>query len=429
MTPEHLRVDLALSGTRARASHDSECPDIGPICAIRDEPPQQHHTTLWLSELRAIAEYGLASDFALQLAAPFRVIRTTTEFTDLDGNPISLDYENIHHRDQTLAGLGDIQLLAHVGKSLADFDLGMRFGVSFPTGRVHEDPFRLGTEGRSHQHIQFGTGTFDPVAGLDLSRSIDRLTLSAFGQVQMPLYEGPKGYQAGGRFLFGATAAHRLGTKDVLFRLGVAGLHELAERWNGEVPAEDGNQGRTDLYAGPGITISLGNDWTFSFDARGRFYGRAKNAQLELPLVLEAGIGTLFHLESGAHEEEGDAHSDEHGHEPAQGDVSDLIQNGEAKPLTPVTGKWTVFDFWATWCEACIALERELAELAGQRPDVAIRRVNIVDFDSAISQQELEGVSQLPHVRLVDPSGRTIWDGSGTPDELLSEIEARLPER
>jgi thiol-disulfide isomerase/thioredoxin len=416
VTPEHLRIDLALSLARATASHDSSCPDIGPVCNTSNPPPpQQHHTTLWLTELRALAEYGIASGLALQAVVPLRLIRTDTEFTDLEGRPITLNYESIHHRDETLVGPGDVQVLVHAGRRFFDTDFGLRLGVSAPSGKVHEDPYRLGREGKSHEHIQFGTGTFDPIAGIDVAHGFGSLTLSMFAQAQVPLYEGPQGYRAGARYLFGAAAAHRLGSKDLLFRLGVAGFHERAERWHGDVPTEDGNQGRTDLYAGPGITISLGKDWTISFDVRGRVYGYTKNAQLELPVVVDIGAGTLFHLESGAHVDEGAAGVD-------AGDVQDTVVRGEAKPLEPVPGKWTVFDFWADWCEACKALERDLRELARQRPDIAVRRVNIVDFDSPIATRELHGVSELPHIRIVDPSGRVVSSESGTPEKLMSEL-------
>ena len=65
-----------------------------------------------------------------------------------------------------------------------------------------------------------------------------------------------------------------------------------------------------------------------------------------------------------------------------------------------MAGKWTIFDFWATWCEACVQLDDELRELAASDDRIAIRRVNIVDFDSPIAKRELPDVSLLPRCSL-----------------------------
>jgi len=46
--------------------------------------------------------------------------------------------------------------------------------------------------------------------------------------------------------------------------------------------------------------------------------------------------------------------------------------------------------------------------------NVAVRRINIVDFESPIGRGELAGVSVLPHVRLTDPTGRLAWELTGT---------------
>ncbi|MBX5481289.1 MAG: thioredoxin family protein [Myxococcaceae bacterium] len=428
MEAEHLRLDLALSGSRAVASHLSECPDIGPICEVRDEPPQYHHTTLWMTELRLLAEYGLGHGWAVQGQIPLRLVDTRTRFTDLDGAPLALDYESIHHRDETLVRFGDVQLFAHGATRLAGFQLSARLGVNLPTGIVHEDPYELGHEGKPHQHLQFGTGTFDPILGVDASRQLGPFTLAAFAQGHVPLYQGPRGYQAGGRFYGGLSAS--LGgwlPQGMVARFSASGLHELAERWHGVVPTDDGNQGRTGLYVGPGITIPFARDWSAAIDLRLRAYGHTVNAQLDLPVVVELSIGRLLHLEGGGAE----GHGRDVGEvaTPIHGDVADLVTHGEAAPLPAALGKWTVIDFWAEWCEPCRVLDRELGELAASRPDVAIRRVNIVDFDSAIAKQELPGVEQIPHVRLIDPAGRVVWEATGSPDELLDEIRARIGAR
>lgn len=414
-----MRLDLSLTVSRAEAEHDATCPDIGPICETKDVPPQQHHTTLWVTELRLLSELGLVPHLALQAVLPFRIINTKTRYTDLTGNPIELSYNDIHHRDEIITGLGDLQLQLHASKLVGPWHFGGRLGLSVPAGKVHENPYELGDRGLEHQHIQFGTGTVDPIVALDVTRDFQRWSLSTFGQTQVPLYEGGRGYQAGARILAGVSAASRLWLEQTTFRLGTALYHERAERWNGEIPSDDGNQGRTDLFVGPGMTIPFAGDWSVAIDVRARAWGQAVNAQLALPLVVDISIGRLFHFESGGHEEP-----------PAQSarpaDVVDLVHNGEAIPLAPVAGKWTVFDFWASWCEACHTLDKELRRLATQHGDLAIRRVNIVDLDSPIATQELRGVSQLPYIRIVDASGVTVWQGSGTPETLMKEVRGRL---
>ena len=416
-------MDLDVIGSRAESSHHSHCPDIGPICQVRDEPPQQHHTTLYLTDIRVIAEYGLVKNLAVQAMLPFRVVGTRTTFSDLAGNPVTLDYSNIHHRNEVLVGLGDAQLFLHAATALGGFKLGGRFGVSVPFGRVSENPFRLGDMGLPHQHVQLGTGTFDPLLGLDVSRDFTRFALAAFGFAQAPLYAGGTGYQAGTRLAGGLVASSTFGLTRPTFRLGVLALHEFAERWDGRVPEEDGNLGRTDLFVGLGVTVPLASDWSVNFDVRGRVWGHVVGGQLQMPVVLEVSVGRLFHLESGEHE---DADEGEDEHAAPAGDVADLVHQGELAPLDGVEGKWTVFDFWAPWCEACKTLDKDLRALARGDARVAVRRVNIVDFESPIAVRELPGATVLPRVRLVSPDGQRVLEESGTPEELLQKLNQAL---
>ncbi len=402
--------------SHAQAVHDQSCPEIGPVCEVRDEPPQQHHTSLWLTEVRLLAEYGLTDHFALQGVLPLRILGSRTTFTDLAGNPIELDYANIHHHDEDLVGLGDAQLLLHASAALGAFKVGGRFGVSLPTGRVQPNPFKLGELGLPHEHVQFGTGTLDPVLGVDVARDFQLWSIAAFGASQLPLYAGVHGYQAGIRLGGGLLVSSRFGLPRATFRLGVNWVQELPERWDGAVPTEDGNLGRTDLFAGAGVTVPFLDDWSVSLDVRARVWGHVVGAQFSMPVVVELSLGRLFHFESGQHEER-----------PAvEGDVREIVRAGEEAPLTGVPGKWTVFDFWAPWCEACGVLDHGLRAWVADDPGIALRRVNIVDFESPIALRELRGVEALPHVRLVSPGGEVVLEESGPADTVFARLRETI---
>lgn len=395
-------MDLSLVGSRAVAVHDES--DV-----------ERHHTTILATDVRLFGEYGLLPNLAIQAVLPVRIIGTRTRYTDLSDRPITLAAPSIHHRNETLAGLGDAQVLLHRGFKLAGVSLGARAGVSIPLGEVHEDPYRLADLGLPHEHIQFGTGTWDPVVSLDASGAAGAFTVSAFGALQAPLYEGPRGYRAGARSTAGAALSRTFGA--VSLRLTGQVLHERPERWHGRVPAEDGNQGRTDLYFAPGVTWNFSGEWMLSADVRVRAFSHTVNAQLDMPVVLEIGLGRLLHLERDA---------SEHGPDDTRADVVDAVQAGELAELRPAAGKWTVFDFWAPWCEACKVVDAGLRALAAKRPGVAVRRVNIVDFESPIARRELPGVSQLPHVRVVGLDGAVVYEASGPADELLRRVTAAL---
>ena len=404
---------MALGLSRAEAVHDESCPEIGPICLVRAERPQQHHTTLGLGELRLVGEYGLLDKLAIQAVLPLRLADSRTRYTDLQGHPVLLDYQNIHHQDGTLFGPGDAQVFAHSGLTFGDFLLGGRLGVSLPFGNVTPNPYALEAEGKPHQHLQFGTGTFDPIAGLDASWTFGKWSVAAFGFLHAPLYAGPRGYQAGTSVLGGLVLASNPGGSLPGTRLSMLFQHEFAERWGGRVPDEDGNLGRSDLFLGFGATFPFSDDWSASLDLNARVWGQVTGAQLDLPVVLQLSIGRLFHFESSSHEEfEADQ----------SGDVIDVVAAGEVAPLEGVPGKWTVIDFWAPWCEACNGLDAKLRELAATRSDFAVRRVNIVDFDSPIARKELPGVELLPHLRLVAPNGRVAFDQGGPSADLLDAV-------
>jgi thiol-disulfide isomerase/thioredoxin len=104
---------------------------------------------------------------------------------------------------------------------------------------------------------------------------------------------------------------------------------------------------------------------------------------------------------------------------PSGADVRFVTRDGSAVgPLDHlrVPAKYTVLDVYADWCGPCRFLEAQLIERTAKRHDIAVRKLNIVDFDSALAQQLGARLTALPHIIVFTPSGRRIeFEGADVP--------------
>jgi thiol-disulfide isomerase/thioredoxin len=93
------------------------------------------------------------------------------------------------------------------------------------------------------------------------------------------------------------------------------------------------------------------------------------------------------------------------------GDVA-TASNGEAFDLDAhlAAGKYTIFDYYADWCPPCRVLDPQLRRLAADRPDVAIRKVDIVDWTTAVVKQRR--ITDLPYLEIYDPEGQLLAKGN-----------------
>jgi hypothetical protein len=257
LLPGEISVAVNLSGTTMRVVHSEYCPDIGPICNQRAEPPQLHDQRFYIGEVRPVVAIGITQLLAAEIQAPIRLLKTTIVFRRLDGAPFEPDYQNIHHRNETLFGVADPWLLGRATWSVDKFIVTGRGGVGVPLGSTEEDPFARGRAGLPHQHIQFGTGTFYPVLAVDAGARLGEIGLSAYAQTLLFLTENKYGYRAGNRY--GGGVSGDVGVVPRL-RAGVGAdiLNEQPERWNGIVQ-QDGNVGRTDVLAGGMVSYAFGN--------------------------------------------------------------------------------------------------------------------------------------------------------------------------
>jgi hypothetical protein len=286
-----------LMGTAVNVTHTVFCPDIGPECALRPEPGQVHDQQFWIAELRLLAELALRDWLSVELQLPLRLSATTIVFRRLDGTAFTPESADIHHRNETLVGLGDPWLQLRARRSLGAFEGSLSGGFTVPVGRTEPNPFALGRAGLVHQHIQFGSGVVNPLLGGDLSYSWARVSARLSALAQLSFGQNLYGFQAGSRVLGGAGVNIRV-VEGLLLGATVDSVTELPERWDGRIE-QDGNVGRSDVLVGGQLDWTVG-DVRLSLSVRvpvfQYFFADAADSQLRYPVMVGLGVSRAFNL-------------------------------------------------------------------------------------------------------------------------------------
>jgi len=184
---ESSRVTLRHTWSRLDGSHPADRPF-----------PNQHIVQFgWFrTELRAA--YHPSSLWEVETVIPFDIKRIRARYELPGGEAFDNPLADLHHRDETLYGVADIQQWVGVKVREVLFpggELGFAAGVSIPTGRTEGDPYKAGAAGKKHQHIQFGDGTFDPLLRLRYFVTPDWWGLSFSVGGQYPVYANDRGYR------------------------------------------------------------------------------------------------------------------------------------------------------------------------------------------------------------------------------------------
>jgi thioredoxin 1 len=88
-------------------------------------------------------------------------------------------------------------------------------------------------------------------------------------------------------------------------------------------------------------------------------------------------------------------------------------------------GKYTIFDFYADWCGPCHVLTPKLERLVQQNRDVALRTIDLENWESAAARQATKDfkIPALPYVRIYGPDGRFVGEVVGND---IAKIERLL---
>jgi thiol-disulfide isomerase/thioredoxin len=107
---------------------------------------------------------------------------------------------------------------------------------------------------------------------------------------------------------------------------------------------------------------------------------------------------------------------------PAGADLQELSRQGEDVPSLQahsVPGKVTLFDFYAVWCAPCRKVDAHLMALLGKRRDLAVRKLNVVSWQTPLAERYLRDVPALPYVVVHGKDGRPSGSVSGLDLEAL----------
>ncbi|HEX8172031.1 MAG TPA: hypothetical protein VF824_15950 [Thermoanaerobaculia bacterium] len=237
VAPQQWRVSWSAAYGTFSTSHVAECPDVAPECAQTTIEPHLHRARLALTHYDLGVMYGLREGWQLNATLPYDVKAMHIRYTTLAGEPFMPPYGDIHHRTETLRGIGDASVaLEH---RIGEFVAGA--GLTLPLGRTEPDPIVLGREGKRHEHLQFGSGTFQPRLALQYAHG----ALFARVEARLSVVENDEGFRAPSTFVWS------LGPNVRALSLRFEGQHQTIGRWSGEIDEGSGftNGGIRAAYA------------------------------------------------------------------------------------------------------------------------------------------------------------------------------------
>lgn len=215
---------------------------ISPDGSVIPVPLHRHHVTLNIFRVDVGLKYQISPEWSIEANIPYET--KTQEATIEEIEQVSqTDLEairrnrDIHHRNETYAGRADSDVTIGYSRqglfTNSDFLMG-RIGTTIPFGKTEEDPWKLGNAGLEHLHIQFGTGTFNPIADLHYSLHLYKgLGANASIRGKFPFYENGKTYRGSREFTYTAGLNYHFNDW-ISFQTSYLGFYQSYAHWAGE---------------------------------------------------------------------------------------------------------------------------------------------------------------------------------------------------
>jgi len=255
----------ALRGFDFEGGHDEEH-GLSAGGSVIKVPPHKHEVSLDVARIETELEYSFLDNWDIWFRVPYEIKERSAKVGFLEAAS-ELEREamernlNLHHKNETLRGFSDFRMLvAHrMNGLLRDGDaLDVALGTSIPIGATERDPFKAGDAGLEHEHIQFGSGTVDPLLELYYTAPLsESFSLGGFAVGHFPFYENSKSYRGPLEVTAGPTANYKL-SKWLSLHSNVSAYYQDFAHWDGERDINSGVLG-TSGAIGAGVKIGRVN--------------------------------------------------------------------------------------------------------------------------------------------------------------------------
>ncbi|HRJ30995.1 MAG TPA: hypothetical protein PLV21_03475 [Cyclobacteriaceae bacterium] len=271
---------------------------LSPEGSAIEVPLHNHIVSLDFYRFETSLEYTFATNWTIWARIPYDIKAQTATVDFVE--PVS-DYEresvirnrDIHHRNETYTGLSDLRfLIAHRFNGFlgASGRLDVAVGSSLPIGKTEDDPLAAKAEGVKHLHIQFGTGTFDPLFELHYATNItDRWSLALFTMNKFPFYRNNQDYLGPVETTSGLSGAYAFSNWFSL-RGTLANFSQSQAEWKG---VKDPNSGLISFNGTVSSTFRLRNGLTVTPGYRFPVYQQTISGEGD---VFEYGATFLLNL-------------------------------------------------------------------------------------------------------------------------------------
>ena len=196
---------------------------------------------------------------------------------------------------ETFSGLGDTSVLGWYRlRPVRRWTPLLNFGVSLPTGKTEEPRFRAELADGSlvpMSRLQRGSGTVDPIIGLNLNWGNDPWTRFVSVAARTPLYGNSDGLRTGASMEISAGTARYTRVR----KIGVFGrlswLHRAQDVFRGTPVLVGGGNW---IYLTPGVGILVGKGVNVQAEVKFPLYRSLSNKQLDSRAIFQLGVSRGF---------------------------------------------------------------------------------------------------------------------------------------